>query len=593
MTRAYFAGEALNETDPILSLIEDAARRATLLARPAGAATWHIDIRLQGEGETVFLEVLSRHAGEPCRQRDLGTLYGSDAMRAVFDDHAGLRRMLAVEAALARVEARLGLIPADAAAAITAAAERVHLDDAALAASVRMVGYPVVGLVAALSREAGEAGRWTHWGATTQDIIDTALALQLRDALDLLRDAIAGGVRALATLAELHRATVMPGRTHLQHALPITFGLKCAVWLMPLLNHLARLDQLRPRVEIVQFGGAAGTLASLGDQGIDVMEALAAELGLRAPPAPWHVARDGVAEAVSFCGLLCGSLAKIATDVVLLAQTEVAEAAEPHADGRGGSSTMPQKRNPIASEYIIAAARAVQALVPLMQGAMAGDQERATGPWQAEALALPQAFLLSHGAAVATRALAEGLVVDAARMRAQPGCDRRADRRRGGDDGPGAASRPRRGAPCRPPRQRRRAGRRHQACRGAVARAKSDGKARCRGDRAADRPDELPRQRQRLHRPRAARGAAGGVREKNMADPCIITVAITGSVPRKRDNPAVPITIAEQVESTHEAFEAGASLVHVHVRDENENPILRPGAVRAAAGGRRASTAPA
>ncbi len=346
-----------------------------------------------------------------------GTLYGSDAMRAVFDDHAGLRRMLAVEAALARVEARLGLIPADAAAAITAAAERVHLDDASLAASVRMVGYPVVGLVAALSREAGEAGRWTHWGATTQDIIDTALALQLRDALDLLRDAIAGGVRALATLAELHRATVMPGRTHLQHALPITFGLKCAVWLMPLLNHLARLDQLRPRVEIVQFGGAAGTLASLGDQGIDVMEALAAELGLRAPPAPWHVARDGVAEAVSFCGLLCGSLAKIATDVVLLAQTEVAEAAEPHTEGRGGSSTMPQKRNPIASEYIIAAARAVQALVPLMQGAMAGDQERATGPWQAEALALPQAFLLSHGAAVATRALAEGLVVDAARMR--------------------------------------------------------------------------------------------------------------------------------------------------------------------------------
>lgn len=346
-----------------------------------------------------------------------GTLFGSDAMRAVFDDHAGLRRMLQVEAALARVQARLGLIPADAATAIADAAARVELDDAALAASVRNVGYPVVGLVAALAREAGDAGRWTHWGATTQDILDTALALQLRDALTLLRAEIAGAARGLADLAERHRSTVMPGRTHLQHALPITFGLKCAVWLMPLLTHLQRIDEFRPRVEVVQFGGAAGTLASLGAAGIAVMEGLADELGLRAPLAPWHVARDGVAEAVSFCGLLCGSLAKIATDVVLLAQTEVAEAAEPHAEGRGGSSTMPQKRNPIASEYIIAAARTVQALVPLMQGAMAGDQERATGPWQAEALALPQAFVLTHGAAVAARGLAEGLVVDVGRMR--------------------------------------------------------------------------------------------------------------------------------------------------------------------------------
>ena len=356
-------------------------------------------------------------AVNPADSRIYGTLYGSDAMRAVFDDHAGLRRMLAVEAALARVQARLGLIPADAAAAIDAAAARVALDDVALAASVRTVGYPVVGLVAALAQEAGAAGRWTHWGATTQDILDTAVALQLRAALDLLRADIAATVRALAALAGRHRGSVMAGRTHLQHALPITFGLKCAIWLMPLLAHLTRLDQLRPRVQVVQFGGAAGTLASLGADGIAVMETLAAELGLHAPPAPWHVARDGVAEAVSFCGLLCGSLAKIATDVVLLAQTEVAEAAEPHAEGRGGSSTMPQKRNPIASEYIIAAARGVQALVPLMQGAMAGDQERATGPWQAEALALPQAFVLTHGATLAARGLAEGLVVDAARMR--------------------------------------------------------------------------------------------------------------------------------------------------------------------------------
>lgn len=170
-------------------------------------------------------------------------------------------------------------------------------------------------------------------------------------------------------------------------------------------------------MELVSFGGAAGTLASSGAEGVAVMTALAAELGLRAPAAPWHVVRDGLAETVSFLGRICGSLAKIATDVILLAQTEVAELAEPHAEGRGSSSTMPQKRNPIAAEYVLAAARAVHALVPLMQGAMAHDHERGTGPWQAEGLALPQAFVLTHGALLHTRAIAEGMVVDAGRMR--------------------------------------------------------------------------------------------------------------------------------------------------------------------------------
>jgi 3-carboxy-cis,cis-muconate cycloisomerase len=189
------------------------------------------------------------------------------------------------------------------------------------------------------------------------------------------------------------------------------------VWLQPLVTHVQRLDQLRPRVEVVQFGGAAGTLASLGEQGMAVLEGLAAELHLAAPPAPWHVARDGFAETVGYLGLLCGSLAKLATDVILLAQNEVGELSEPYVAGRGASSTMPQKRNPIASEYVLASARAVQALVPLMQGAMAQDHERATGPWQAELLALPQAFVLGHGALRHARAIAEGMVVDAARMR--------------------------------------------------------------------------------------------------------------------------------------------------------------------------------
>jgi 3-carboxy-cis,cis-muconate cycloisomerase len=348
----------------------------------------------------------------------LGTLYGSDAMRAVFDETAYFQRMLDVEATLARVQGRLGIIPPEAAETIIAAAKIENLRTEDLAASARNVGYPVVGLVAGLSKAAGEAGAWSHWGATTQDIMDTATVLQVRDGLDLIEAALTTILTALTVQADRHRTTVMAGRTHLQQALPVTFGLKCAVWAMPFLSHLERLKQLRARVEQVEFAGAAGTLASLGDQGIAVMEALAAELKLNAPLAPWHVCRDALAETVSFLGLVSGTLAKIATDIILLAQTEVGEVSEPYVAGRGASSTMPQKRNPIASEYILAAARMVQGLVPVMQGAMAQDHERATGPWQAEALVLPQAFVLTHGALLHTQAIAQGMVVDADRMRA-------------------------------------------------------------------------------------------------------------------------------------------------------------------------------
>src|SRR5580704_19282390 len=224
----------------------------------------------------------------------LGVLYGSDAMRAVFDEAIYFQRMLDVEAALARAQARLNIIPTEAATAITAAARYENLDPAELAANARNVGYPVVGLVAGLSRAAGAAGGWTHWGATTQDIMDTATVLQVRESLSLIRTALAVMVAALAVQAEKHRHTVMAGRTHLQQALPITLGLKCAIWAQPLVAHVHRLDELRPRVEQVSFAGAAGTLAALGDQGIAVMEGLAAEQGLAAPAAPWHVCRDGL-----------------------------------------------------------------------------------------------------------------------------------------------------------------------------------------------------------------------------------------------------------------------------------------------------------
>lgn len=357
-------------------------------------------------------------AVHPADSAVLGALYGAPEMRALFDDRARLQFMLDVEAALARVQARLGLIPAEAAAAISGAARVDNLDLAAIGASTAVVGYPVVGLVKALGRAAGpEAARWAHWGATTQDILDTATMLQARQGLALIDRDLLRTLDGLARLAARHRDSVMAGRTHLQHALPVTFGYKCAIWMQPLLRALDRVRALRRDGLLLQFGGAVGTLASLGDRADDVILGLAQELGLAAPPAPWHVDRTPLVELACALGALCGGLAKFATDVMLLMQTEVAEAAEPHQPGRGGSSAMPQKRNPIACEYVLAAARGVHAAVPLMLSAMAQDHERATGPWQSEDLALPQIFVLTSGALAHAAVLAKGLTVDEARMR--------------------------------------------------------------------------------------------------------------------------------------------------------------------------------
>jgi 3-carboxy-cis,cis-muconate cycloisomerase len=354
----------------------------------------------------------------PADSAILGGLFGTDAMRRVFADEGRLQAMLDVEAALARVEAKLGIVPQDAAEAITRAAKVANLSPEELGASTRNVGYPVVALVKQLGKAAGgDAARYVHWGATTQDILDTALVLQIRDGLALIRADVVRIARALVDRAQKHRGDLMAGRTHLQHALPVTLGYKCAVWAAPLLDDLARIDALRGRALRAQFGGAVGTLASLGDKGRAVTEGLATELGLAAPDAPWHVARDALAESASVLGILCGNLAKFATDIILLMQTEIAEVFEPHQAGRGGSSTMPQKRNPIASEYVLAAARGVHALVPMMLSAMAQDHERATGPWQSEQLALPQIFVLTSGALMHAASIAEGMTVDTARMR--------------------------------------------------------------------------------------------------------------------------------------------------------------------------------
>jgi 3-carboxy-cis,cis-muconate cycloisomerase len=348
-----------------------------------------------------------------------GGLFGTDEIRALFDDRRRLGFMLEVEVALARAQAALGIIPAEAAAGIARAADPAKLDMARIRAETEKAGQPVMALVKALTEAAGpEAGRWVHWGATTQDVTDTALVLQLRAALGLIERDLKALIVALAAQAETHRELVMAGRSFLQQGLPVSFGYKVAVWLAPLLRHVERLGQLKPRLLQVQFGGAVGTLASLGQQGRSVAERLASDLGLACPVAPWHASRDTIAELGAWLGLVAGSLAKFAGDVTLLAQTEYGELVETTEAGRGGSSTMPQKRNPIISTHIVAAALGVEAQVPLLLAAQHHQLERAVGPWQAEALALPQALALTAGALAQAIRVAAGMQPDAERMRA-------------------------------------------------------------------------------------------------------------------------------------------------------------------------------
>jgi 3-carboxy-cis,cis-muconate cycloisomerase len=343
--------------------------------------------------------------------------FGTPRVREIFDERALIARYVEVEVALARAQGRCGVIPADAASEIAARARAEPLDLDELRRETETVGYPILPLVRQLAKMCGEAGRYVHWGATTQDIMDTAVVLQVRDALALIESELDALRAILVRLARRYRGTPMAGRTHLQQALPITFGYKAAVWLAMFDRHAERLAQLRPRVLVGEFAGAAGTLASLGDRGLEVQKAMMEALNLGVPAATWHAARDGLAEAVSFLGLLTGSLGKVAYDVMLMASTEIAEVREPFVQGRGASSTMPQKRNPISSELILAAAKAVRQHAGLMLDAMIQDLERATGPWHAEWLALPESFVLTAGAVRQAKVMLDGLVVDEQRMR--------------------------------------------------------------------------------------------------------------------------------------------------------------------------------
>src|SRR4051812_12830268 len=348
----------------------------------------------------------------------LGPLFATDAMRAAFSDEARLAAMLRAEAALARAEAGVGLAPEALAPAIEAIRPE-SLDMAALGRGTALAGVPAIPFVkAAQAQLLPELERSFHKGATTQDIADTALVLQMRDGFDLIAADLEAVLTALGELARRHRTTPCVGRTYGQHAAPITFGYKAAVWCMGVAEVTDLLPALRVRVLTASLAGAVGTLAGLGDKGPAVAEAFAEDLGLVAAPIAWHTRRARLAEAGAWLATLIGALAKMAADIANLASTEVGEAAEPFVKGRGGSSAMPHKRNPVGSTVILAAQAVAGSLAAPIFAAMAGAHERPAGLWHAEWHVLPQLFGLASGVLREARGLAQGLEVHPERMRA-------------------------------------------------------------------------------------------------------------------------------------------------------------------------------
>lgn len=345
-------------------------------------------------------------------------MFGTQVMREAFSDAARIESWLATEAAIARVQGRMGIIPAEASEHIQAAARLEHVDVAAMREDYLRVGFPILPLVRQLAAACDEESkRWVHWGATTQDIIDTGLVLQMRAGLDLLEADLRGIMEALAALVKEHRTTVMAGRTFRQQAAPITFGFKAAVWLDELIRHRQRLDELRPRALMCSYGGAVGNLSTLGSQGAAVLSELSRDLELEEPAISWHTARDGWSDVIYWLSLVAATLAKIATEVSTLMGTEMGEVREPFQKGRGASSTMPQKRNPIACPIIIANATKLRDTIATQLSAMNQDHERSVAGQPTEWLIIPEAFVLASGVLSHSREMLTGLEIDQNRMR--------------------------------------------------------------------------------------------------------------------------------------------------------------------------------
>ena len=346
--------------------------------------------------------------------------FTAKAMGEVFCDHGRVQAMLDFEAALARAQARVGLIPQSAVEPIRAACKAELYDFDALGQAIAVAGNSAIPLVKALGQQiaavAPEAERYVHLGATSQDVMDSGLVLQLRAALGLIEADLARLGEVLARQARRYAATPLAGRTWLQQATPVTLGMKLASWLGAVTRNRQRLLELKPRLLCLQFGGASGTLAALGDQALPVARALADELDLQMPDQPWHTQRDRLVEFGAVLGLIAGSLGKVGRDISLLMQTEAAEVFEPAAPGKGGSSTMPHKRNPVGSAVLISAATRVPGLLSILFSAMPQEHERSLGLWHAEWETLPEICCLVSGALGQALNMTQGLEVDAERM---------------------------------------------------------------------------------------------------------------------------------------------------------------------------------
>ncbi len=345
-------------------------------------------------------------------------VFGTAEMRDLFSDEQRVKSWLKTEVALAFAEAKVGFFPEKIAKEIADAAKLENLDLIAMKAEFDRVGFPISPFVHQLNKACSpEAVRWVHYGATTQDITDTGTVLQIKEGLKVVEKETQAIINALIKLAKKYKYTVMPGRTFQQHAAPITFGYKVAVWLDEMRRHRDRLSELKSRILVGECAGAVGTFATLGDKGLEVQKEMMDILGLEVPAISWHVARDNWAEMISCFAMQSATLAKIANEVTILMRSEIRELSEPYEVGRGASSTLPQKRNPISCEPIIAIAHKMREATGLQLSAMIQDHERPVGPTHLEWIIIPESFILFSGSLKHSKFVLENLVVYEHRMR--------------------------------------------------------------------------------------------------------------------------------------------------------------------------------
>ena len=345
--------------------------------------------------------------------------FGCEQMRSNFSDKNLFQKWLKTEIALAKAQATMGIIPKQVVQNIIKTGKLENINSEAMKTEFNKIGFPILPFIKQLTKLCdSETARWVHYGATTQDILDTGTVLQIRDALVLVEKDLDAILKALAVLAKTHRDTVMAGRTFQQLAAPITFGYKAAVWLDEMLRHRERLKELKPRLLVGQCAGAVGTFATLGDKGLKVQRLMMEELGLGVPDITWHTARDRWSELVSWIAMVSATFAKIAQEIVTLMRSEIGELSEPFETGRGASTTLPQKRNPIACEPIIANAHRLREMASSQMVSMIQEHERGgLGQMHMEWMVIPEAFILFSGVLKHSRFVLENLWVDKENMR--------------------------------------------------------------------------------------------------------------------------------------------------------------------------------